>query len=279
MAFGEGRVYGVVKQLLGITEGVRDRLPEIDTKLDAVKADVQHLKLTTPSAGSTEALSRDISDLKSLIERYRAEVTGLRAEAEADRHAREEALAQRVRAEAEAERQRERRAQKPAAPEPAPTPPAPPATELAVPTSALAEAALPSSAELRTLLDLAAGVAYTDISCHRDTWAFLVERAAQTEHFRLPSQVGERGDGTIATSLSGRTLIATIDALWSTQNDPAASPGTQALAARIYNRIHAALQGLETAETVTRPATRVIIDNRPPHDETTGQEETEPPAE
>ncbi|MFE0689436.1 hypothetical protein ACFV0Z_14955 [Streptomyces xiamenensis] len=114
------------------------------------------------------------------------------------------------------------------------------------------------------LLALAAGVAYAEITCHRDTWAFLVERAAQTEHFRLPAGVDEADDGTIEADLSGRTLIAVLDALWHTVHNNALGDGTRALAERIFDRIGHALQTLQPTDDGEQAVTRIVIDNRPP---------------
>ncbi|MCK1813289.1 hypothetical protein MTQ13_03205 [Streptomyces sp. XM4011] len=121
-----------------------------------------------------------------------------------------------------------------------------------------------TQANYTRLLALAAGVAYAEITCHRDTWAFLVERAAQTEHFRLPAGVDEADDGTIEADLSGRTLIAVLDALWHTVHNNALGDGTRALAERIFDRIGHALQTLQPTDDGEQAVTRIVIDNRPP---------------
>ncbi|MFR9725913.1 hypothetical protein ACL02R_21475 [Streptomyces sp. MS19] len=120
-----------------------------------------------------------------------------------------------------------------------------------------ARAARPPAAaeECHDLFARAAGVARAGVVCHRDTWSFVVEHAARAEHFRLPAEVVEREDGTVEAQLSGRTLIAVIDALWHVQHDPGASAATYALAGEIRSRIDDALSGgQETA--------RVVIDGR-----------------
>ncbi|WP_052848269.1 hypothetical protein [Streptomyces avicenniae] len=107
------------------------------------------------------------------------------------------------------------------------------------------------SGECHDLFARAAGIARAGVVCHRDIWSFLVEHAAGGEHFRLPAEVVEREDGTVEAHLSGRTLIAVIDALWRVQHDPAASPATYALAGEIRARIDEALTGgQETARVV-----------------------------
>lgn len=114
------------------------------------------------------------------------------------------------------------------------------------------------------LLELAAGVAYAEIACHRDTWAFLVEQTARDEHFRLPGDVREKPDGTLEADLSGRSLIAVIGALWRTRTAPATPAGTRALAAEVYQRVSEALQEMSPAtDDPPGPVTRIVIDNRP----------------
>ncbi|WP_059007640.1 hypothetical protein [Streptomyces specialis] len=258
MAFGEGRVYGVVKQILGLLEGVRDRLPEIDTTLDAVRADVHQLKLTAPSAGATDALHADIAGLKATVEGYRAEVAALRAEAEASRRAREEALARQARVEA-AEAERRREEQSPA--REATAEPQPASQRETAPEPSGAAPAAGRDDDHRDLLGIVAGVAYANLVCHRDTWAFLVERAATAEHFRLPADVVARPDGTVTVRLSGRALLAAVDSLWHTRLDR--SPVTAALATEVYQRVAASLLDLEAVAEDGQAVPRIVIDNRP----------------
>ncbi|GGX25193.1 hypothetical protein [Streptomyces noursei] len=121
------------------------------------------------------------------------------------------------------------------------------------------------------LLTLAAGIAYAQIICHRDHWDFLVGQSSRGQHFRLPAGVKE-GSGLIHAEISGRTLIAALDALHATHQDPAAIPGTRQLASRIYERIGVALRKVDTGEADAHyqpgndcpPVTRIIIDDRPP---------------
>ncbi|WP_235092552.1 hypothetical protein [Streptomyces sp. A1-5] len=121
------------------------------------------------------------------------------------------------------------------------------------------------------LLTLAAGIAYAQIICHRDHWDFLVGQSSRGQHFRLPAGVREES-GLIQAEISGRTLIAALDALRATRQDPAAIPGTRQLASRIYERIGVALRKVDTGEADAHyqprndcpPVTRIIIDDRPP---------------
>lgn len=122
------------------------------------------------------------------------------------------------------------------------------------------------------LLALAAGIAYAEITCHRDTWDFLVAQSSGGQHFRLPGFV-EETDCLINADISGRTLIAVLDALWRTQQDPATDPGTRHLATKIYGRIGDALRQIEASEPEPGrsarfrrddpPVAHIVIDDRP----------------
>ncbi|MER7991158.1 hypothetical protein ABTY53_37080 [Streptomyces noursei] len=120
------------------------------------------------------------------------------------------------------------------------------------------------------LLTLAAGIAYAHIICHRDHWDFLVGQSSRGQHFRLPAGVKE-ANGLIHTEISGRTLIAALDALRTTRHDSAAAPGTQRLAEAIYQRIGIALRAVDAKTAAAHyqagndcpPVTRIIIDDRP----------------
>ncbi|UNS95210.1 hypothetical protein MMF93_01100 [Streptomyces tubbatahanensis] len=116
------------------------------------------------------------------------------------------------------------------------------------------------------LLGLAAGVARAELVCHRDTWAFVVERASRGEHFRLPTDISEQPDGTVEVDVSGRSLLAAVDELWAVRREPGASVGTQRMAALAYQRIGEALR--ETGQAADagadeRQVTRIVIDDRP----------------
>ncbi|MGK5533615.1 hypothetical protein [Streptomyces sp. URMC 129] len=199
-------------------------------------------------AGTVDEVKTLLAQERAEAHKVLAEVQKLRAEAAEDRSAR--AGAERLRPHCEP------------APDPAPDPVPAPVPEAATPVAGPADTGTPST-DPRTLLELAADVAYVELSGHRDTWAFLVERAARGEHFRLPGDVEEDDDGTVQVEISGRTLIAVIDALWSTSNDPRESPGTRALAAQLYKRVGVALRDLEPADSAGQPVPRIVIDKRP----------------
>ncbi|WP_438489390.1 hypothetical protein [Streptomyces sp. S186] len=124
--------------------------------------------------------------------------------------------------------------------------------------------------DFEALLTLAAGIAYAQIICHRDHWDFLVGQSSRGQHFRLPAGVKE-SNGLIQAEISGRALIAALDALRTTLQDPAAAPGTRKLAGGIYARIGTALRRVDTDEASAHylpgsdcpPVTRIIIDDRP----------------
>ncbi|UCM87598.1 hypothetical protein [Streptomyces marincola] len=114
------------------------------------------------------------------------------------------------------------------------------------------------------LLDRAAGISYATIVCHRDTWSFLVEQAARTEHFRLPAGIKEDEHGLIEADVSARTLLAAIDALRQAAHDARASDITRALARRVHHRIGDALKELEPPAGGQSAVARIVIDDRPP---------------
>lgn len=112
------------------------------------------------------------------------------------------------------------------------------------------------------LLAQAAGVANAELVCHRDTWAFLTERASQGEHFRMPVDITHTDSGTVQVELSGRSLIAISDALWQVTQTPGTPPGTHHLAAQAYNRIHGSLADSNTSQVGN--VIRIVIDDRRP---------------
>jgi hypothetical protein len=127
------------------------------------------------------------------------------------------------------------------------------------------------------LLNLAAGIAYAELVCHRDTWAFIVERAIRGEHFRLPADIDEHSDGTMDVDISGRTLIAVIDALWNIQREPETSAGTRNLARQTYTRIEDTLKRVHaenSSDSGTVP--RIVIDDRHAHTPDEGARDSDP---
>ncbi|MFJ9455281.1 hypothetical protein ACIRST_09400 [Kitasatospora sp. NPDC101447] len=125
----------------------------------------------------------------------------------------------------------------------------------------------PETAGQRTLdavLEQAAGISAADLICHRDAWAFIVEQAARNAHFRVPG-LAANGDDDEQTNvtLSGRTLIAILSALHSTQQSHTTSREDRALASTYYNRIASVINNaLPSQGDAAR--TRIVIDDRPP---------------
>ncbi|MEO3750139.1 hypothetical protein [Streptomyces sp. B6B3] len=238
---------GFDRVLTAISEARND----VNVRLDAVQADIRSLRDTaTQTSADGRAIRNDITQLHALIEGWRAEAAAVRAEAEVTRRALEATLVPPAVAEAAS----------------VTGPPAEPPPRR--PTARVDGADYGDTGDedpgYVQLLEFAAGVACAELVCHRDTWAFLVEQAARVEHFRLTVDVHENDDGTINAEVSGRTLIAVIDALWNTHRDPANAPGTRALAIQTYRRVHDALQGLEPPENGAQAPTRIVINDRPP---------------
>ncbi|MGP3689220.1 hypothetical protein ACTVZO_31730 [Streptomyces sp. IBSNAI002] len=117
---------------------------------------------------------------------------------------------------------------------------------------------------LDVALEQAAGISAADLICHRDAWAFIVEEAAQNAHFRLPG-LATNGDDDEQTrvTLSGRTLLAILSALHTTQHSHTTSLEDRALAATYYSRIVSVInEAVPLQSNASR--TRIVIDDRAP---------------
>lgn len=213
---------------------ISGRIDTLHSEIQGLRTDVNRLQDTTRTAAAARSDDRVLREIAEL----KATVEGWRADAAEQ--------AQRAAAEAV---QTEEQQQAPAAPD------------------------APDPGDFEQLLALAAGVAYAEISCHRDTWDFLVAQSSRGQHFRLPGAVRE-DDCLIDADLSGRTLIAVLDALWHTQHDHEVEAGTRHLAAKVYGRIGDALGNVDPGSSPARPrrdgdpnqpdVTRIVIDDRPP---------------
>ncbi|MFF4583036.1 hypothetical protein [Streptomyces sp. NPDC001389] len=116
---------------------------------------------------------------------------------------------------------------------------------------------------LETVLEQAAGISAADLICHRDAWAFIVEQAAQNSHFRLPGIAASDDDEQTHVTISGRTLIAILSALHTTQHSQKTSLEDRALAATYCSRIVSVIHdAVPLQSNATR--TRIVIDDRPP---------------
>ncbi|MGG2460738.1 hypothetical protein ACO0M4_13125 [Streptomyces sp. RGM 3693] len=210
------------------------RTDVIHSELQGLRNDIQRLQPATPPRDDQQILSQ-LAQLHSIVEALRADFAVT------------------------------------ATPEP-PTPPAPPAPPAPPTKAATKKTDEPAVApdDFDELLTLAAGIAYAQIICHRDHWDFRVTQSSRGQHFRLPAGVKE-ANGLIQAEISGRTLIATLDALRATRQDPAAAPTTQNLAGEIYKRIGIALHKVDTDDPDAHhqpgndcpPVTRIVIDDRP----------------
>ncbi|NYI05594.1 hypothetical protein [Allostreptomyces psammosilenae] len=116
----------------------------------------------------------------------------------------------------------------------------------------------------------AAALASAKLICHRETWEFIAEQTSGRAHFRLPDQVQEAEDGRIETSLSGRSLLALLTAMWQVirEHETDTDPGkdrdlaTWALAAAVYRRTTLALDRVtDLPEKENGPAV-IVLDDR-----------------
>ncbi|NEY36656.1 hypothetical protein GTU99_31685 [Streptomyces sp. PRKS01-65] len=126
------------------------------------------------------------------------------------------------------------------------------------PDATAGTAAAEVSAEHSALLRTAARVSSASLLCHRDIWEFVTAHAGRHPHFRVPPQVADEGDQRIRAALSGRSLIALLIGLYSTQHTAADGDGDRELAATLYERIEESLTHLTpSGEPVT-----ITLDDR-----------------
>ncbi|MFD5065741.1 hypothetical protein [Streptomyces sp. NPDC058394] len=119
----------------------------------------------------------------------------------------------------------------------------------------------------------AAGVAFAELVCHRDTWEYLTGLSTNQTHFRIPPSVDDVKDGRVQAALSGRSLIALLITLWETRDQAEPLTADWALAATAYSRI---ATELDTVTTGTGQRTvRITLDDGIHTDESATQKETE----
>jgi hypothetical protein len=121
-------------------------------------------------------------------------------------------------------------------------------------------------AEYRRGLLAAAAVSSARLICHKDTWAFLVEKSLAHAHFRLPDTISDTDDGQIDTHLSGRSLLAVLVTTQHILDQPPDDDlAAWALAHAIHTRTH---QAVTTATSTERSSsgeiTTIVLDDRPP---------------
>lgn len=119
---------------------------------------------------------------------------------------------------------------------------------------------------LKALL-AAATISTVRLNCHRDLWAFLVDKAAHAAHFRIPGDATDLGHGRTQIELSGPSLIAALTVLWEQRQRRFADEelGDWAQACVLYNSIAAAIQSLKDgARNTSDDHIDVTIDLRNP---------------
>lgn len=90
------------------------------------------------------------------------------------------------------------------------------------------------------VLRSAATVGTVEITCHRELWEFIQQRATDTPHFRAPAALAEEGGDRVRATLSGRSVIGVLIAMRATQLDSAPygkDDGTWALSQAVYDRL------------------------------------------
>ncbi|MEU5477489.1 hypothetical protein [Streptomyces mirabilis] len=153
--------------------------------------------------------------------------------------------------------------QAPPAPEPDPAPePEPDPPQL-------------TDGDLKTLR-AAAGISAATLHAHRDTWEFLVKHAGPDRHFHVPGEVQD-AVGTVLAKISGPSLVAVLTSLGAVKDDPAADPGTRAIAHHLHERIGGIVNEIAAAPHSggdVEPV-KIVIDDRlkPEGGEQAGDEE------
>ncbi|MGP3970544.1 hypothetical protein [Streptomyces sp. 6N223] len=191
------------KSISDAQESINARISAVNTRIEAVNSDINALRYSVQTTADAREIRRDIAALHALIAEWKAEA------AEARR--RYEAAHQQI-------------------------PPGPP-TEDADPAPA-GEPARTDEPSQSQLLRTAAGISSATLTCHRDLWAFFVERSAAGRHFRVPGLVKQVGDGNVEVRLSGRTIIASLTALDQVRRDHERDENEDwALASELYDAI------------------------------------------
>ncbi|TDC27713.1 hypothetical protein E1265_00980 [Streptomyces sp. 8K308] len=208
---------------------------ELGERIDAVEAEIRSLRLTAQTSAAGEEIRRDIGTLHTLIEGWRAEAAAVRAEAETTRRALESA----VRGPAGGGR------------------------------GGPAEAADGEPDRHSSLLLASAGIASVTLTCHRDLWAFLIEKAGHERHFRVPGEVRDAERGSVRVTLSGRTLIAAFTALGEIR-DADAPAGDRALAHELYEAFADVVAAAAAGPRMADGGEVAVVIDRSPREDTPG---------
>ncbi|TVZ76904.1 hypothetical protein [Streptomyces sp. BK340] len=149
-------------------------------------------------------------------------------------------------------------------PDPATVPPSAAAGPVGTPSSDTSGPG-EQQAEYRRGLLAAAAVSSARLICHKDTWAFLVEKSLTHAHFRLPDRIGDTDDGQIDTHLSGRSLLAVLVTTQHILDQPPDDDlASWALAHAIHTRTHQAVTTARTERSPNGDVTTIVLDDRPP---------------
>ncbi|WP_049567704.1 hypothetical protein [Streptomyces sp. SBT349] len=228
-ASGEQRFGRLTTAISGTETRINTRIDSVNVRVDAVQADLRALKHATHALLEDERTRQEIAKLHTLLSEQKAEIAALRAETETRRRTLEPAETQ---------------------PEPERvSAPDPRAGEAAPHTRSEPPSGSPDDVKLwKRHLDLllaSAGIASAKLTCHHDLWAFYVEKTAHEQHFRIPADIKDTGNGKVQVTLSGRTLIASLTALWELRGKSRASElanGDWALSNELYEAVAAIIE-------------------------------------
>lgn len=223
-------ISGTQARVGGVENSINARIDAVNTRIDAVQANIGALRHSTQTAADGQQIRHDIAELHALIAGWKAEAAEARRLYEA------------------AHQQK---------------PPQSPSADPEPGTDGE-----PSGGDRRShsqLLRTAASISAATLTCHRDLWAFFVERSADRRHFRVPGLVREVDEGKVCVTLSGRTIIASLTALDQVQREHGPDRDEDwALAGELYeaiaNVVEAAGQGPRSG---AGGEVAIVIDRRP----------------
>ncbi|MFR9755994.1 hypothetical protein [Streptomyces sp. TR06-5] len=240
-----------VEASLGAMKGVLSgELQDIGRRLTAVQQDL---------ADGRAGAERGSGEVRRSLEQLQSEVERLREAVQTDRRPRPEPPAPGT-AEAPVPDP-----QPPLAVPPGPGEPARAGADRAPESGSETGAHGPQVTEAhRDLLCQAARISSAFLVCHRDLWEFVSGLAGRHAHFRMPSQIADRGDDRIAAALSGRSLIAVLISLWEVRHAAEDGGGDWALATTVYGRIQ---DGLAALAPGGDPVTITLDDRSPAEDD------------
>ncbi|MFJ1757347.1 hypothetical protein [Kitasatospora sp. NPDC088134] len=116
----------------------------------------------------------------------------------------------------------------------------------------------------------AAGIGVATLRCHRDTWAYFVDKFANkpmdrdAAAFRPPADedITDEGEGMITVPLSGSTLAALLSKCRDLQFGAMASDLDKAIGRRVAAAIMQALRHVVPAEGDRSAAPAIVLDDR-----------------